>query len=466
MLSWLRQPQVSHGEHGEHSISLLAPDETSIEKAFELSTFNDRCRSFLQLLPSLKGRDKQPRKLHASSYLDGLRGTAALIVFFHHGTQAFLPSLRPGFLSSPNATNLLSLPIIRIIYSGGPMVSIFFVISGYVLSIKPLQLSYKDDLPAAHANVASATFRRGIRLFLPCLVSTFLTAVLAMFGAFVQGQNIGLQRGYLRLDTWAEQMGRWWEQSLWFINPFAGRHEFEENTWTIPAEYKGSLLVFLTTAGLAGRSKLMRRACICAGFAYWFWYGYWDYMQFLAGIGIADLRASRPDDGKRTRNVRNIHTLLILVAVYLLSMPEYDEGGANTPGYMTLANYLTPEWWKSHWGPGRWWPTIGAIMLIATLDQVGPDSVFQQVFTSNFAQFLGDISFSLYLLHGITLYSVGVRVVNMCTSILGGEEPFWYVVSLILSLGIVLPFLFWISRLFTDAVDQGAVNLAKRMAQW
>jgi hypothetical protein len=75
-------------------------------------------------------------KLHPTSYLDGLRGVAAFFVVLHHFLLDWFPSLVYSYGSSPDNRYLFQLPFIRIIYSGGGMVSTFFVISGYVLSRK------------------------------------------------------------------------------------------------------------------------------------------------------------------------------------------------------------------------------------------------------------------------------------------------------------------------------------------
>ena len=505
MPRWLQEHQqrlthyFSDSSRSESELSLFDEDEKQLggEQTGRGRVAHTGLRLLRRLpLPSLRRSSAQPRKLHATSYLDGLRGIAAFIVFLHHGTQAFLPSLRPGWASSPDSLNLLALPIVRIIYSGGAMVSIFFVISGYVLSIRPLQLAAKagrrkieeqnglvlgqgratSDLNAAYANLASGTFRRAPRLIIPCLVSTFITAVIGQMGVFVQGSNIGLQRYYPRAESWIQQFSHWWLQSLYFLNPFSGKHDFEENTWTIPSELKGSLLVFLTVLGLAGKSFRLRRTSIWVGLLYWTWLGTWDHIQFLAGVGIAEWRSSHERDEEKDeigkvsdRNGAGStvgHLAMALLALYLLSMPEGDENVANSPGYITLATTLTPQSWHSHFGPQRWWPTWGAILLIATIDHAGQKSIYQRILRTPCAQYLGEISFSLYLLHGMTIYTVGVRVVKFFTEIFGSDTREGYVVSLVFGTGITLPLLFWISQLFTDVVDQGAVNFARWMATW
>jgi hypothetical protein len=88
----------------------------------------------------------EPRKLHLTSYLDGLRGVAALFVVFAHYQATFFPYLGAGWHQkgqredgTEKANNyIVQFPIIRTFYAARFMVSIFFVISGYVLSQKSL----------------------------------------------------------------------------------------------------------------------------------------------------------------------------------------------------------------------------------------------------------------------------------------------------------------------------------------
>ncbi|KAL9016782.1 MAG: hypothetical protein Q9185_005869 [Variospora sp. 1 TL-2023] len=202
-----------------------------------------------ELLPAWWNYSRtSPPALHPTSWLDGLRGIAALLVVFHHSSQVWLLGIRPGWGSGPDAYHIIQLPVLRIIYSGGAMVAIFFVISGYVLSTKPLRLAREGRPEELLSNLASSTFRRGPRLFIPCIVSTFITAILAMTGAFV---NEGVVRHYPRAGTLWEQLGLWIHETLWLINPLSGGTNFEANLWSIPVEYQGSLLVFLCALGLS-----------------------------------------------------------------------------------------------------------------------------------------------------------------------------------------------------------------------
>ena len=92
--------------------------------------------------------DGLERRIHRTSYLDGLRGIASLIVFVCHYTEE-----KHKYLLSSSGLNhdgmpcsWIQLPLLRIIYSGWPMVHVLFVISGasaspYVSSTSRFSLS-------------------------------------------------------------------------------------------------------------------------------------------------------------------------------------------------------------------------------------------------------------------------------------------------------------------------------------
>ena len=133
----------------------------------------------------------QPRtsKLRSTAWLDGLRGFAALLVYFgHHQLWAHesLGDPEQRFENAygyENRYDFATLPFVRIFFSGGHFaVSVFFVISGYVLSSRPLQLIHQDNQSRLSENIGSALFRRWFRLFLPVACVTFAYMILAQAG--------------------------------------------------------------------------------------------------------------------------------------------------------------------------------------------------------------------------------------------------------------------------------------------
>ena len=73
-------------------------------------------------------------------YLEGIRGVAALMVFFHHFLLAFFPSF--NFAGDPATSHLGTFELnywrtpLSVFTNGEFMVSLFFVLSGFVLSVR------------------------------------------------------------------------------------------------------------------------------------------------------------------------------------------------------------------------------------------------------------------------------------------------------------------------------------------
>lgn len=133
------------------------------------------------LVPSFLWTRRKERKLYATSYLDGLRGVAALFVVFHHYALNFTASSQDGWHSGEPASHdwFFLFPLVRVIHSGRFMVIIFFIISGYVLSLQGLKLARSGETEKLLDSLASSVFRRWIRLHLPVIASTFIAFLLA-----------------------------------------------------------------------------------------------------------------------------------------------------------------------------------------------------------------------------------------------------------------------------------------------
>jgi len=80
---------------------------------------------------------------------------------------------------------LFQLPILRLLLEGGYMsVCIFFIMSGYVCSIKPLKLATTAGPDETRKSIASSVVRRLLRLAGPASIATVISATLSYLGAF------------------------------------------------------------------------------------------------------------------------------------------------------------------------------------------------------------------------------------------------------------------------------------------
>jgi hypothetical protein len=138
-----------------------------------------------QLLSKSTG-NVEGKSLSSSEWLKGLRGILAFIVFISHFSAPYQGRKDYGFGYEDNRF-ILQLPIVRLIYFGKPMVPIFYVLAGYVLSLQaPKRISgvesqgnsgggqeAEGESDRLFETKSSLVFRRWIRLFLPPIISTF-----------------------------------------------------------------------------------------------------------------------------------------------------------------------------------------------------------------------------------------------------------------------------------------------------
>ncbi|KAI1613347.1 hypothetical protein EDD36DRAFT_262786 [Exophiala viscosa] len=224
--------------------------------------------------------------------LDGLRGIACLVVFnyywvFEHGFGSRTKDMAIG-------VNLWwEMPWISWMYAGKSMIYVFFVISGYVLSHKPLTQIHQNNgatAATAYPTIASSVFRRGIRLFVPTMIDTFITALLVRTPIYDSSIRTFLDAKMRKsfLDIWIgpkRPETTFW-QEMWvalktcwgYIDtamiPWSDSdidvRAYDDVHWTIPVEFKCSMLLFillLSTASLRTRARLVIH-CLAALYAF------------------------------------------------------------------------------------------------------------------------------------------------------------------------------------------------------
>ena len=106
-------------------------------------------------------------KLH---YLDGLRGVASLVVYFHHFLLLVFPPfyfLDMEFLNqAPSLLKYFATTPLRLLFDGTLAVQIFFIHSGFVLCYHFFYKSKRSE-NFRYDNVVSSAIRRYIRLTIP-----------------------------------------------------------------------------------------------------------------------------------------------------------------------------------------------------------------------------------------------------------------------------------------------------------
>ncbi|KAK0635642.1 acyltransferase family-domain-containing protein [Bombardia bombarda] len=440
------------------------------------------------------GRD---RTLSPTAYLDGMRGLAALFVFFcHYLYTCFV--IAQGWGYGEDNYHIMKLPFLRLLYQGPPMVCVFFVISGYALSLKPLKLMRAPRrLDALASTMSSLIFRRGLRLFLPTAISTLLIVLLLRVGLYEWTREFAYDDRYMknvqeihyeRFPTAAEQMGDWcWQMfnfvHVWDWDIFAGSTAIDVHLWTIPVEFRSSMMLFLVLLGTARVRTAVRFVVVAVAMAFAYHSNRWEMLLFYSGMVLAEVDIIRgvhgdtltlptsehdttnfppstsppaPPHTRQPTNHRHLWTALSILALYLMSQP--DKGGESTPGWVFLTS-LIPSWWEDQY---RYWQSLGAVLLVLA---VGRSPAWQRLFNTGVVQYLGRISYALYLMHGPVMHTVGYAMERRAWAITGTEGAA-YNWGFVLAGVFVVPTVVWVADIFWRAVDAPVVRIARGVEGW
>lgn len=349
-------------------------------------------------------------KLHPTSYLDGLRGIAAIIVCICHYTENnHEPLVHPYGISGPSSW--IQLPYLRIVFSGRPMVHIFFVISGFVLSVKPLKAIHSRNPDKLFVTLASSAFRRPIRLFGPCIVSTFMIMV-------------AVQLGWLgtAMPTFAEQFWDWKNAVFRGITwPWAWdtdiRPGYDIHLWTIPIEFAHSMLLFMTILFLSRVRQVVRQFMVFGLIIYFLCCGKWAAFEFTAGLFLAEwhvIKSSHPKVWESSELVSTykptrsglgatawtaLHVGIVATWLFIGGWPNME--GNITPGIRYLLS-ITPEPFASmDWlAPQKFWFGLSAAFAVWS---VGELRMVRRLLEGPVAQYCGRISYAVYIMHGPVL---------------------------------------------------------------
>lgn len=333
------------------------------------------------------------------------------------------------------------------------MVSIFFVVSGYVLTHRFVQKMHKHEFESLFSGLTSLTFRRAIRLFLPSLGSCVLAYICASLHLIAIPEMVDgkkFNHGLLELFRYIDL-----ETSPWTWDGYM-KGFYNPQLWSIALEFRGSLVVFLMVLGLARTRSIIRllvQALVCVDA---FRHKRWDMALFVAGMSIAELdvfvhmsRARK--DMMQKKRVKVMLWTMIIVGIFLAGFPR--DHALHSWGYTFAENV-----WPFTGYRRRFWVSIASILIVAPMPFL---PIVQSFFCIGLMRYLGRISFALYLIHGLGNRTVGNWLVNSTWSIIGTEGYWTYALSYVVSSALYLPIIIWWSDMYWRAIDLPATRFAK-----
>lgn len=433
------------------------------------------------LLPSFRPGHTKLQRLHPTSYLDGLRGVASFIVFMGHYTEENFGwytepygAYEDGARSSP-----LQLPFIRVVYSARPMVHIFFIISGYVLCYKPLKQIHSQQYSALANTLSSSVFRRAIRLFLPSFVTLLVMAISLCYGfsdtRYAERQLDLASQLHHVLHTCLSVLGSSWRLD----SRFPVQPAYNPALWTIPVEFSQSLLLFVVLLGLSRCLPNFRLLLLSGIIAFCFYSGQLFTVEFLGGLFLAEVTLLNDHSLTTPSSSPATPTLPIFTfdkreeSAYVITFKQRCTQAfwfANL-----ISGLFIASWTNDHidkvWGlrflnahtPHPYegqavWFCLGAFQIVAACTQL---PCLQRLFTTCIPQYLGSISYALYLMHNLCLTILEPRFVPLFDQVFD-KATFWgRQVSWLAGLLVFVPVVIWVADLFWRVVDTPTVRFAR-----
>ncbi len=370
-------------------------------------------------------------------YLDGIRGVAALCVFFYHFLLTFYSSFASFDPKAVHLANNLEIlygkSIFSVFTSGRFCVNIFFVLSGYVLSRKYF---IENNLNI----VLSSANRRFLRLYFPVAFTILLSWILMLAGFYYNVPASIITRS----DWW---LGSFWHfpdvfsklwHSLLFDTMFLGDSSFDNSMWTMTIELFGSFLIF---GFLALTHQIKNRfLMLIFVFLYFMLTDREQYATFIFGISLNYVEKFTKNSNRYFNTI--LSTALLVAALLLGSFPARFELEGTIFAKM-------PHPVLMHW---EWIPVAGAFFLVMAF-VISPR--LQRFISLRIFRFLGYISFSFYLLHPIILGSLS------CFLFLKLHDQFGYNHTTAIVFVLTLAFSLCVSWLMARYIDAPGMRLSK-----
>ena len=326
--------------------------------------------------------------------LEGLRGVAAVVVILFHIMMIFFPGLIDGVgaYSSPGLQNaafehsIYGSPL-NALLSGTFSVSIFFVLSGFVLTIGFFQTKDANIIKRLAA-------KRYLRLMLPALAAVLLAYILLKLGANeyrIQAANATHSIWLSSLWNLIPHLSEAFSQGVYTVFS-TGVTTYNPALWTLQWEMIGSFIVFGSALLFA---DIKHRWIIYLALLFIF-SSTW-LLGFIFGMALADVYSlnSKP----LNRIPRQFIYVAAIVGVVLAGIPSHEMVG---PIYTRLyLNFFSPSQNQS------FYTAVGAILVVMAILQ---SPVLSRFFSHKKISILGKYTYSMYLVHMPILFSV-------CTSL-------------------------------------------------
>jgi peptidoglycan/LPS O-acetylase OafA/YrhL len=376
------------------------------------------------------------------TYLDGLRGAAALMVVVHHFALSFYPGLYWPDPSQMHTGNQIEGMIhgtpLSIVTNGGLAVAVFLVMSGYVLMMHFVK---KGVVGEALAQFSVSRFMR----FFGLLLSVNLLAFLIILA----GGGFNQQAGALTGSGWLASQ---WQlipslitaltqsvTTMFYMYPIGA--VYNSSAWTMPLFFLGGLLVallYLVTYPLRWKWVIYALVLVILLRG--------NYYLLVVGMMLYEF-------GKVSRKWMThpvAEGILLLTLIYFGGYPYFPSTAAVSEWYAWLPSL-------SFTYTSTFYHGMAAVALMLLVMYSG---WVQRLFSWKVLSYFGSRSFSLYVLHVVLILSLSswlfLRLIPTLpySQAVGGAA------------GASLVVIFGLAELLFRGVENRSSGLATRLYQW
>lgn len=354
------------------------------------------------------------------TWVEGLKGISGIIIFFNHMRSCVWPESSHA-AASDGQRYIIAYPFISLICAGNLAVRLYFVMSGFALAYRPLQLMEEDRNIVLYPRISRQLQSRLWRLLVPSAIAAFISLVMTWGGAFEYSKSVcaafdettpvstGVPADlilYLQ-DTLVD---------MWVV----GVHHFHNSLWCMKLLLVGSYLMY---------TLIVMRAEARHGV--WLWWliggvlltptvarlqfarGGTDLAGFVFGGVIAFTMLKRTSDQEQTSTTvqsswttwfpSSLMWSMFLIASLFLG--SYPHGRPDAPWCLWLfsfgrfvLNIDTPRQIMI------WWLNVAAFLICLCICKL---PTVQYALGLGPLQYLGKTSFAFFLLHPLILRSLG-----------------------------------------------------------
>lgn len=363
-----------------------------------------------------------------------------------HFMLGFFPAVIHGWsahLHNPFEISIYQTPL-SVLVAGNFAVTLFFMLSGFVLTYRYMAGEQKTLFPAA----AKRYFR-----LMPLVAVSILGAYVVMkFGA-ITGGAAGHATGSDWLPTYftfnPNFFNAVWEAGIGAFMKPVDAQSYNPLLWTIYYELVGSLVVFGLASLLRGHSKRWLVYIVAIVIT-----SSTSYVGFIVGLALADAYANRRVWFGRVSSAPFTYKFLALATA--LGMAGYPAGRGNTADYGAYYNAITLFPQNIPLTRITLQLIAAAIIIVLALSW----RRFGRVLEVKPLVWLGKISYSLYICHYIIIFSLTSGLFLWFVTFMD------YSAAAFTAMAASFACMLFIAALLQQFVEEPSIRLAGRIGEW